>query len=295
MHIERTAPPDLLGTLVEHDASRRRSAVLIKPSGRSLRLDGLSLGGYWELLYFLAWRDVKVRYKQMAIGAGWAIIQPLVTMMLFTLVFSGIANISTGGVPYPLFAYAALVPWTYFSLAMGRSSTSLVANATLLTKVYFPRLIIPLSAVISSLVDFAAAFLLLVAMMAWYRVMPGLQILAVPVFLGLSMLTALAVALWLSAICVKYRDVAVIMPFLVQVWMFASPVAYPVRLVPEKWRLLYSLNPMAGVLEGFRWALLGSAAPDLTTLAASSAGVIVVLYGGLLYFRHTERGFADLV
>ena len=295
MHIERTAPPDLLGTVVEHDASPRRSAVLIRPSGRSLRLDVSSLGGYWELLYFLAWRDVKVRYKQMAIGAGWAIIQPLVTMMLFTLVFSGIANISTGGVPYPLFAYAALVPWTYFSLAMGRSSTSLVANATLLTKVYFPRLIIPLSAVISSLVDFAAAFLLLVAMMAWYRVMPGVQILAVPVFLGLSMLTALAVALWLSAICVKYRDVAVIVPFMVQVWMFASPVAYPVRLVPARWRLLYSLNPMAGVLEGFRWALLGSAAPDLTTLAASSAGVIVVLYGGLLYFRHRERGFADLV
>lgn len=295
MHVESATSPRLLQAVAAETRSGGRTTVLIKPSRNSLSLDVLSLHRYWELLYFLVWRDIKVRYKQMAIGAGWAIVQPLVTMLLFTAVFSGIANISTGSIPYPLFAYAALLPWTYFSQALTRSGTSLVNNSNLITKVYFPRLLIPLSAVFSSLVDFAAAFALLTGMMAWYRIIPGWHILWLPVFLFICMLTALAVTLWFSALCVKYRDVGVIVPFLLQVWMFASPIAYPVRLVPAKWRLLYSLNPMAGVIEGFRSALLGSAMPDAATMTASILGVIVVLYGGLHYFKHMERTFADLV
>jgi lipopolysaccharide transport system permease protein len=216
-------------------------------------------------------------------------------MVLFTAVFSGLAKIPSSGAPYPIFAYTALLPWTYFAQALSRSGNSLVSNSNLITKVYFPRLIIPISAVISSLVDFAAAFLILIGMMIWFRITPGWEVLTLPLFLLLCMITALAVTLWLAALCVKYRDVGVIIPFLVQIWLFASPVAYPVSLVPQKWRLLYSLNPMAPVIEGFRWALLGSPPPDMVMMGVSTIVVMLTLYGGLIYFKNMERTFADLI
>jgi lipopolysaccharide transport system permease protein len=216
-------------------------------------------------------------------------------MVLFTAVFSGIAKVPSDGIPYPLFAYAALLPWSYFAQALSRGGNSLVSNSHLLTKVYFPRLIIPLSAVVSPLVDLAVAFLLLIAMMAWYGVTPTGGVLVVPLLLVLCVLTALAVSLWLSALCVKYRDVGVVIPFMTQVWMFASPVAYPASLVPDEWRLIYSLNPMAAVIEGFRWALFGTRAPDPAVVAASTLGVLVLLCGGLVYFKKMERMFADVV
>jgi lipopolysaccharide transport system permease protein len=280
---------------MSHGRSVEAVTVLIEPTRSAFQLDLTSVWSYWELLYFLVWRDVKVRYRQMALGTGWAIVQPLLTMLLFTAVFSGIAKIPSQGVPYPIFAYTALLPWSYFSQALGRSGTSLISNASLITKVYFPRLIIPFSAVISPIVDFASAFALLLGLMAWYGIVPGWAVLTLPVFLLLCLLTALAVTLWLSAMCVRYRDVGMVIPFLLQVWMYASPVAYPVDLVPEKWRLLYALNPMAGVIEGFRWALLGTRAPDFTVMAVSSAAVVVMLYGGLVYFKRMERVFADVV
>ncbi len=283
------------GSAVAVGAGRTVPSVVISASRSRLDLGLGSLWQYGELLYFLVWRDVKVRYKQTAIGAGWAVLQPLVTMLLFTAVFSRIAKVPSDGVPYPIFAYAALLPWTYFSQALGRSSNSLVNNSNLITKVYFPRLIIPLSAVASPLVDFAFAFLIVIGMMFWYGIAPSWGILTLPAFVLLCLLTALALALWLSALCVKYRDVGVVVPFLIQVWMYASPVAYPVSVVPERWRMLYSLNPMVGVIEGFRWALLGQALPDFRLIAVSVLAVLVLLYGGLFYFKIMERQFADIV
>jgi lipopolysaccharide transport system permease protein len=269
--------------------------VVIQPSRSRFQLDLRSLLAHGELLYFLVWRDVKVRYKQTAIGAGWAVIQPLLTMVLFTAVFSGLANVPSEGIPYPVFAYTALLPWTYFSQALGRSGTSLVGNASLITKVYFPRLIIPLSAVISPLVDLAVAFVILIGFIAWFGITPGVGVLALPVFILLCVLTSLAVSLWLSALCVRYRDFGYIIPFLLQAWMYASPVAYPASLVPERFRAIYALNPMVGVIEGFRWGLLGSPAPDLSMIGVSSLMVLVILYGGLVYFKNMERTFADVV
>ena len=272
-----------------------KPSVVIQPVRSAFDIELLSLCRSWELLYFLTWRDVKVRYKQTVIGVGWAILQPLITMLIFTALFSRMANISSDGLPYPIFAFAALLPWTYFSQAIGRSGTSLVNNAGLVTKVYFPRLIIPISAVASPLVDFAVAFGLLIAMMAWFRMVPTWSVLALPLFLLLCVTTALAVSLWLSALCVKYRDVGVVIPFLLQVWLYASPVAYPVSLVPARWRIIYSLNPMAGVIEGFRWSLLGTASPDFRVMAVSAFVVLTLLVGGTIYFKQTERTFADVV
>ncbi len=287
-------PPAFAGSLSRAESSAD-FAIFIGPSRSAFQLDLASLCAYWELLYFLVWRDVKVRYKQTAIGIGWAIVQPLLTMVLFTAVFSGLANIPSDGIPYPVFAYTALLPWSYFSQALGRSVTSLVSNSNLITKIYFPRLIIPFSAVISPLFDFAVAFVMLIGLMAWFGVRPSWGVLALPLFVVLCLLTTLAVTLWLSALCVRYRDVGMIIPVLLQVWMYASPVAYPVSLVPEKWRLIYSVNPMVGVIEGFRWALLGSNAPDFTLMAVSTLAVLVILYGGLVYFKKMERIFADVV
>jgi lipopolysaccharide transport system permease protein len=215
-------------------------------------------------------------------------------MLLFTAVFSGMAKIPSDGVPYPIFAYTALLPWTYFAQALARSGNSLVNDSGLITKVYFPRLIIPIAAVLSPLLDFAVAFALLLGLMLWYHIPPTWGLLALPLFLLLCLATALSVSLWLSALCVKYRDVGIVIPFLVQIWMFASPVAYPVSLVPERWRLLYSLNPMAGVIEGFRWALVGTLSPDFRVMAVSAAVVLVLLLTGAAYFRRTEQTFADI-
>ena len=269
--------------------------IRIEPSTSWLRLGLKELWDYRELLYFLVWRDVKVRYKQTAIGAAWAIIQPVLTMVIFTLVFARFAKMPSDGLPYPIFVYAALLPWTYFSRALNQSTISVVGNAHLITKVYFPRLLLPVSAILSGLIDFGVSFVFLVGMMLWYGIMPGWGTLLLPCFIFLAMLTALSVSLWLSVINVRYRDVGQAIPFLIQIWMFVSPVAYPVSVVPEKWRLLYSLNPMAGVIEGFRWALLGNKTPDIVPIVISVIVVLALLFGGIIFFKRMEETFADVV
>jgi len=281
--------------LFPSEEAGKTSAVTIQASKGLFHLDLKAVWRYRELLYFLIWRDVKVRYKQTAIGAGWAIVQPLMTMVIFTVVFGSFAKIPSDGLPYSIFAYTALLPWNYFAQAINRSGVSLVGSASLITKVYFPRLIVPISAAVAPVVDFAIAFIILLAMMAWFGIAPTWGMLALPLFLLLALATALAVGLWLSALNVRYRDVGYTIPFLIQVWMYASPVVYPVSLVPEKWPLLYSLNPMAGVIEGFRWALLGKESPDFRVMTASAVVVMVLLLGGIVYFRRMERTFADVV
>ena len=269
--------------------------IIIQPRRSLFDLDLQAVWYYRELLYFLTWRDVKVRYKQTVIGTAWALIQPLMTMIIFTVIFGKFAKIPSDGFPYPVFAYTALLPWHFFSQAITRSSTSLVHSANLISKVYFPRLIVPIAAALGPLVDFAVAFVVLLGMMVWFHITPSLGILALPFFILLALLTALAVCLFLSALNVKYRDVGHTIPFLVQFWMYASPVAYPVSLVPEKWQLLYSLNPMVGVIEGFRWALLGKSSLDFAVMAVSTMVVVVLLFGGIIYFRQMERTFADVI
>lgn len=259
---------------------------------------GLDLGAIWdyrELLYILIWRDVKVRYKQTVIGAGWAIFQPVMTMAIFTVVFGSFVKIPSDGLPYAVFAYTALVPWAYFSQALSRSGTSLVGNANLITKVYFPRLLIPLTSVMAPAVDFLFAFLVLLGLIVWFGIVPTWGLLALPLFFLLAMITALAIGLWLSPLNARYRDVGHGIPFLIQLWMFASPVVYPVSLVPESWRLLYSLNPMAGVIEGFRWALLGKGSPDFTLMLVSAVVVFVLLAGGIVFFKRMERTLTDII
>jgi lipopolysaccharide transport system permease protein len=269
--------------------------VVIQPRGHLFALDLAAIWEYRELLYFLVWRDLKVHYRQTLIGAGWVILQPLTTMIIFTVVFGRFAQIPSDGLPYPVFVFSALLPWNLFASSLNRGTTSVVGNAQLVSKIYFPRLILPISGVLSPLVDFAVAFVILVGMMIWYRTLPNWGILALPLFLLLAILTALAVGLWLSALNVRYRDVGHAIPFLTQVWMFATPVAYPISVVPEKWRLLYSLNPMAGVIEGFRWALLGKQSPDFGLTIISSIMVLALLLPGIVYFKYTERTFADVV
>jgi lipopolysaccharide transport system permease protein len=262
------------------------------------RGSGLRLGELWayrELLYFLVWRDIKVRYKQTLLGAAWAIIQPVLTMVVFTLFFGNLAKVPSDGIPYPLFAFAGLVPWTLFAYSLTESSSSLVTNQNLITKVYFPRLIIPLASVLSGLVDFSISFAVLIVLMLYYGVMPQLAVLTVPLFVVFAVLAALSIGIWLSALNVEFRDVRYTIPFLTQVWMFITPLAYASSLVPSKWRLIYGLNPMAGVVEGFRWALLGKTAAPGLLLAASIPAVILLLIGGSYYFRRMERTFADVV
>ncbi|MFL6294142.1 MAG: ABC transporter permease [Thermoanaerobaculia bacterium] len=254
-----------------------------------------------ELLYFFVWRDVKVRYKQTALGAGWAVLQPLLTMLIFTIFFGRMAGIGSEGVPYPIFSYAGLLPWTFFSQGLGSASNSLVGSAGLLKKVYFPRLIVPVSAVLGGLVDFAVAFVVLIGMMFWYGVEPGLGVLLLPVLLLLSAASALGAGLFLSALNVEFRDVRYVMPFFIQLLLFVTPVIYPASKVTAKleemglpgW--LYGLNPMAGVIQGFRWSLLGSGMNPGPLLAAGTAVTVLLLAGGLFYFRRMERTFADVV
>jgi lipopolysaccharide transport system permease protein len=266
----------------------------IRPSNGWAALNLKDLWEYRELLYFLTWRDIKVRYKQTALGAAWAVIQPLLTTAAFSVFFGGLARMPSDGIPYPLFTYAALLPWGFFSNALGAASNSLVGSANLISKVYFPRLVIPLSSVLSGLVDFAVAFLVLVGMVAYFGLSLSPTILLFPLFLALALVAALGVGLWLSALNVQYRDVRYVLPFLSQLWLLATPVAYPSSLLAEPWRTLYGLNPMVGVVEGFRWALLGSAAPGPMTLASGLAAV-GLLVGGAFYFRRMERTYADLV
>ena len=269
--------------------------IRIEPSTTRLALRLHELWEYRELLYFLVWRDVKVLYKQTAIGASWAIIQPFLTMIIFTLVFGKFANMPSDGLPYPIFSFAALLPWTYFSKALNQSIQSVVNNAHLITKVYFPRFLLPISATLSGIIDFGISFVFLLGMMVWYGIVPGWGTLFLPGFILMTILTALSVSLWLSAINVRYRDVGQAIPFLIQIWMFASPVAYPVSVVPENWRLLYSLNPMAGVIEGFRWALLGKEAPEILPIVISIAVVLGLLVSGMVFFKRMEETFADVV
>jgi lipopolysaccharide transport system permease protein len=258
----------------------------------------LKLGELWEyreLLYFLTWREIKVRYKQTALGAAWAIIQPLFTMLVFSLFFGRLAKVPSDGIPYPLFTLAGLIPWTFFSNGLTQSSNSLVSSANLISKVYFPRLTIPLSAVLSGVVDFAISFILLVGMMAFYRQAPPLRCLYLPAFFFMAFVTALGVGLWLSALNVEYRDVRYTVPFLTQFWMFATPIAYPSSMLHGIWRTLYGLNPMVGVVEGFRWALLGTNTAPGPMIAVSSIASVLILVGGVFYFRRMEKTFADVV
>jgi lipopolysaccharide transport system permease protein len=269
--------------------------VHIRVSGGWRSLGLTELWQYRGLLYFLVWRDVKVRYKQTVLGAAWAVIQPFATMVVFTLCFGKLARIPSGDVPYPLFTFAALVPWTLFANGVVLATASLVLNQGLIQKVYFPRLVVPISAVLSCVIDFAIAFAVLVGMMIWYGVTPGSRALWLPVLFLLAIASSLGVGLWLSALNVKYRDVGHIVPFLTQFWLLATPVAYPSTLLSEKWQLIYSLNPLVGVVEGFRWALLGAASGTGGELVVSTASAIVLLISGAFYFSRTERAFADII
>ena len=274
------------------------TALPVRRIQRSRALVPLQLGElveYRELLYFLIWREVKVRYKQTALGIAWGIIQPFLTMVVFTVVFSRFGRVPSDGLPYPVFAFCALLPWQLFAFALGESSNSVVANQRLITKVYFPRLIIPLSAVCVGLADFVIGFVVLLGLMAYYGIAPGPAVWTLPLWTLLAVATALAVGLWLSALNVRYRDVRYTVPFLTQIWLFATPVAYPMSIVPPKWQALFALNPMVGVVEGFRWALLRNAAVPATTVGISASAVLLVLVAGLFYFRRTERTFADIV
>jgi lipopolysaccharide transport system permease protein len=258
----------------------------------------INLKEFWqhrELLYFLSWRDIKVRYKQTALGAIWAILQPFLTMVVFSVFFGKLAKMPSDGIPYPIFAFAALVPWTFFSNGLTQSGNSLVQSAGMLKKVYFPRVIIPISSILSGAVDFIFAFLVLIGMMFWYGIMPTANVIWLPFFLVLAFGTSLGVGLWLSAMNVQFRDVRYTIPFLTQFWLFATPIAYPSSLLSEPWRTIYGLNPMVGVVEGFRWALLGTATAPGPVIIVSVVTMVTILIAGLFYFRRMENTFADVV
>lgn len=272
----------------------KRKLIIEKRSGL-FDIDWPELWEYRELLYTLVEREIKIRYKQTAIGASWVLLQPLITMLIFTAIFGRMAKMPSDGIWYPAFTLTALLPWTYFSQAITRSGASLVSSANLVTKVYFPRILLPLSMVVSPLIDFALSLVLLFVLLLYAGIPLTWKVLTLPLFVLVAMLTALGVGLLLSTANVKYRDVGHAIPFLIQIWMFLSPIVYPVSLVPERWKLLYGLNPMAGVIEGFRWALLGKSAPDPVVMGASIVMFIGVLIAGFAYFNKMERDFADVI
>lgn len=267
----------------------------LEPSEGWVSLKLRELWRYRELLYFFTWRDIKVRYKQTVLGASWAILQPFFTMVVFSLFFGKLAKVPSDGIPYPIFSYAALVPWTFFANGLTKSSNAMVGSGGLIKKVYFPRLVVPLAAVFSGAVDFVLAFLVLLAMMAFYGIAPTGQVVFLPLLLLLALITSLGAGLWLAALNVQFRDVKHTVPFLVQAWLFASPIAYSSSLLDEPWRTLYGLNPMAGVVEGFRWALLGTETAPGPIVAVSSSVALVLLIGGAFFFRRMEKTFADVV
>jgi lipopolysaccharide transport system permease protein len=271
------------------------SVVMIRPSSGWVSIGLRELWAYRELLYFLVWRDIKVRYKQTILGAAWAIIQPFFTMVIFSIFFGALAQIPSDDIPYPIFSYAALVPWTFFANGLNHSSRSLVGNASLINKVYFPRLVIPISSILAGVVDFLLAFAVLILMIFAYGMTPTIAIVWLPLFLLLALITSLGVGLWLTAMNVQFRDVAYIVPFLIQAWMFATPIAYPSSLLDEPWRTLYGINPMVGVVEGFRWALLGTDTAPGPIIFVSVLVSLLILIGGVMYFRRLERSFADVV
>ncbi|MFO0773246.1 MAG: ABC transporter permease [Nitrospiraceae bacterium] len=276
-------------------ADSARPSVVIEPATDIFKLGLGPLWNYRELVYFLAWRDLKARYAQTSLGVAWALLQPLAMMIMFTFVFGRLANLPSDGIPYPIFAYAALVPWSFFAKSLDRGGFSVVAESNLVSKVYFPRLIVPISVTLGGLLDFAISFALLFAMMWWFGISLQVSILALPICIVLTVLLALALSLWLAAICVRYRDVGAIVPLLTQLWMFGSPVVYPVSLVPKDWLWFYNVNPMVGLLEGYRWALLGTASPALPVLAVNILVIAVLLLGGLMYFNRMERTFVDVI
>jgi lipopolysaccharide transport system permease protein len=280
---------------VELQAWDEVQVTRIRPSRGWVSLNLGALWEYRELLYFLTWRDIKVRYKQTVLGAAWAILQPFFTMVVFSLFFGKLAGVPSDGIPYPIFSYAALVPWQFFANGLTASSTSLVASANLIKKIYFPRLVVPISSVLSGAVDFALAFVVLLGMMLFYGVAPTWAILWLPLLLLLALVTSLGVGLWLTAMNVQFRDVRYAVPFLVQAWMFATPIAYPSSLLDEPWRTLYGINPMVGVVEGFRWALLGTETAPGPIIFVSAVVAVGLLVGGAFYFRRMEKTFADVV
>jgi len=273
----------------------RKNVLRIEPSKGWVPLKMHDLWEYRELVYFLVWRNVKIRYKQTALGASWAIIQPFMTMLVFSLFFGRLAKVPSDNIPYPIFSFAGLVPWTFFSNSLSLASNSLIGSAHLITKVYFPRLAIPIATVLSGVVDFAVAFVMLILMMLYYGITPMMRMAWLPMFLLLALITSLGVSLWLSALSVEYRDVQHVMPFILQFWLFATPIAYSSSMLSEPWRTLYGLNPMVGVVEGFRWALLGTNTAPGLMIIVSSLVALVILIGGAFYFRRMERTFADMV
>jgi lipopolysaccharide transport system permease protein len=293
--LETTAAGDgAAGLEPAPEPAEQTTTIVIKPASPwSLGLR--EVWEYRELVFFLSWRDVKVRYRQTAFGAAWAILQPFLLMVVFTVFLGHLAKVGSQGLPYPIFSYAALVPWTLFSSALIGASTSVVGSSSLVSKIYFPRLVLPIAAVGSYLVDFVIAFALLVAMMVYYGVYPGWRMVWLPAFIVLAILAALAVGIGLSAVSVRYRDVRFAVPFLVQLWLFASPIAYAATAVPSAWRTVYGLNPMTGVIEGFRWALLGVGPAPGATVAVSATVTVVLLAASALYFKRMEGGFADVI
>jgi len=272
-----------------------RPFIRIDPRAGWARHDLREIWRYRELLGFLVWRDIKVRYKQTVLGVVWAILQPLVPVVMFSVIFGRIAKLPSEGIPYPLFALTGLLPWQLFATALTSASNSLVGSAGLITKVYFPRLIIPLAAVCAALVDFGISLVLVVLLLAWYGIAPGVGVIALPLLVAFALATALGVSLWTSALNVQYRDVQYLLPFVMQAWLLASPVAYSMTLIESpRWRVLYALNPLAGIVQGFRWALLGAAPPGATAFASVSF-TLLLLVGGLMYFRRTEDSFADVI
>jgi lipopolysaccharide transport system permease protein len=283
------------GELVTEKTDRaRKPTTVIAPTRGWVAIDLHELWDFRDLLYFFTWRDIKVRYKQTVLGFLWAIIQPLTAMLIFTLFFGNLAKMPSDGIPYPIFAYAALLPWTLFAESITRSTNSMVMNANIIKKVYFPRMALPISSVLSPLLDFTLAFLILIAMMVYYGKVPTMNIIWLPVFIVLTVITSLGIGLWLSALNALYRDFQYVVPFMVQIWMFASPVVYPASMVPESYQLLYGLNPMSGVIEGFRWALFGANAPS-PVIYVSAVISVVLLISGAYYFRRMQRVFADRV
>jgi len=251
---------------------------------------------YRELFLFLAWRDILVRYKQTAVGVAWSVLRPLITMLVFTVVFGKIAKLPSNGVPYPIMVYAAMLPWQFFANSLAECSSSLIDNSNLLTKVYFPRMIVPAGSVIVSVVDFLISLVIFSGLMIWYRIVPDVRILLLPVFFSMAFLTSIGAGLWLSALNVKYRDFRYVVPFLIQFGLYISPVGFASSIVPDEWRVFYFLNPMVGVIEGFRWALLGDAFPvNWPGFFLSVVLVIAILIGGVIYFRRMEHSFADVV
>ena len=281
--------------LMTNVRSHQVKVLRIEPSKGWVPLKIRELWDYRELVYFLVWRNVKVRYKQTVLGASWAIIQPFMTMVVFSLFFGKLAKVPSDNVPYPIFSFAGLVPWTFFANSLDLASRSLVGSAQLITKVYFPRLVIPMATVLSGVVDFAVVFVVLLGMMFYYGTMDLSRMIWLPLFILLELVTALGVSLWLSALSVQYHDVQFVTPFMVQFWLFATPVAYSSSMLTEPWRTLYGLNPMVGVVEGFRWALLGTHTGPRPLIIVSSVAALVVLIGGAFYFRRMERTFADVV